>query len=60
MVKEMAPSKLWDYGVSWLLEVMSITNSSANSVNGGILLKNATGETVDIYKYPDFGFYNKV
>ena len=37
-----------------------MTNSSANSVNGGIPPTNVTGETVDISKYLDFGFYEKV
>ena len=30
-----------------------------NSVNGGIPLKNVTGETVHISKYLDSGFYDK-
>ena len=37
-----------------------MTHSSANSVNGGIPLTNVTGKTVYIYKYLDFGFYEKV
>ena len=37
-----------------------MTNYSENSVNGGIPLKNATGNTVDIYKYVEFGFYEKL
>ena len=37
-----------------------MTHSSENSVNGGITLENVTRETVDIYKYLDFGFYDKV
>ena len=39
---------------------MSMTNSSPNSVNGGILLKNVTNDTVDIDKYLEFGFYKNV
>ena len=38
---------------------MSMTHYSANSFNGGITLKNVTGETVDISKYLDFGLYEK-
>ena len=34
---------------------MSITHSSANSVNGGIPLTKMNGKTVDISKYLDFG-----
>ena len=59
MVKERVPRKLWNYGVSWVSEVMSMTHSSEKSVNGGIPLRNVTGETVDISKYLDFGFYEK-
>ena len=33
---------------------------SENSVNVGIPLKNMTGKTVDISKYLDFGFNEKV
>ena len=39
---------------------MSTTNSSENSVNGGIPLKDVTGDTVDISEYLDFGLYDKV
>ena len=39
---------------------MSMTHSSANSVNGGIALTNVNGEAVDISEYLDFGFYDKV
>ena len=37
-----------------------MTNSSANRVNGGTPMTNVTIETVDISKYLDFGFYEKV
>ena len=33
---------------------------SANSVNGGIPMKNVMDEAVDISKYIDFGFYEKI
>ena len=36
------------YGVTWVLDVISITHFSANIVNGGITLPNETGESVDI------------
>ena len=52
--------QLWEYGVSWVSEVMSMTNSSENSFNGRIPLTNVTGETLDTSKYLDFGFYAKV
>ena len=48
MVKKIVPSQLWDYGVIWLSEVMSMNHSSSNSVNGFIPLTNMTRKTVDI------------
>ena len=60
MVNKMVPRQLWDYGVSWVSEVMLIAHSSANSVNGGITLTNVTVDTVDITEYLDLGFYEKV
>ena len=41
-------------------EVMSLTNSTAGSINGVIPLEQVTGETLDISEYLDFGFYDKV
>ena len=55
MVKKRASRKIWDYGISWVSEVISLTHSLGNSVNGRILLRNMTGETVDVYKYLDLG-----
>ena len=36
------------YGVTWVLDVISITHFSANIVNGGIPLPNDTDDTIDI------------
>ena len=58
--KQRVPRQLWNYGVRWVLEVMSMTHSSENSVNEGIPLTNMTSKTVDISEYLDFGFYEKV
>ena len=60
MVNKEVPRKLWDYGVSWISEVMSMTRSSENGTNVGIPLTNMIGENVDISKYLDFGFYEKL
>ena len=60
MVKERPIRQIWDYGVSWVSEVVSITHSSVDSVNGEILLINVTNKTVDISKYIYFGFYDKL
>ena len=60
MVKKRVPKQLWDYGVIWVSEVMSMTHYSENSVNGGIALTKMNGKTVDISKYLDFSFYLKL
>ena len=60
VLKKRVTSQLWDYGIIWVLEVMSLTHYSENSVNGGIILKNVTVQTVDLSEYPDFSFYDKV
>ena len=60
MVRKTAPRQLWDYGVSWVSEVMSKTNCSENSANGGIPLKNVTDEIDDISEYLEFYFYEKL
>ena len=39
MVNKLVLRQLWEYGVSWISEVMSMTHSSENSVNGGINLE---------------------
>ena len=41
-------------------EVMSLTHSTAGSINGVIPLEQVTGETPDISEYLDFRFYDKV
>ena len=56
--KEKVTRKLFYYGLSWVSEVISMTHSSENSVNGAILLTNMTSDTVDVSKYLDFGFYD--
>ena len=60
MVKKMLPRQIWDYGLILVSEVTSKTHSSANSVNGVITLTNVTNKTVDISKYLEFVFYDKV
>ena len=60
MVNKVLPRQLWYYGVSWVSYLISITHFLENSVNGGIPLTNVTRKTVDISKYLDFGFYEKL
>ena len=60
MVRKRVPKQLWDYGVVWCSEIMSLTHSSAGSISGCIPLENVTGETPDISEYLDLGFYDHV
>ena len=60
MVRTKCPQRLWDYGITWCAEIMSLTHSTAGSIAGNIPLENVTGETPDISEYLDFGFYDKV
>ena len=54
------PRYMWDYGVSWVSEEMTMNHYSQNSVNTGIYLKELTVDTVDISEYIDFGLFDKV
>ena len=60
MIRTKCPKQLWYYGITWCSEVMSLTHSTAGSINGVIPLEQVTGETPDISEYLDFGFYNKL
>ena len=60
IVRRRVPKQLWDYGVVWCSEIMSLTHSAAGRINGCIPLENFTGETPDITEYLDFGFYDHV
>ena len=61
MVRKRVPKRLWDYGMSWCSEIMSMTHSSAGNFNqSGIPREGVTGETEDISEYLDFGFYDEV
>ena len=60
MIHKRVPQSLWDFGISWVSEVMSRTYSAAGNLHGAIPITNVTGETEDISEYIDFGFYDKV
>ena len=59
MVNKILTRQLWDYGVSWVSEVISMTCYSANSVNIGIPLTNMTSKNVDISEHLGFGLYER-
>ena len=56
MIRTKYPKKLWEYGITWCLEVMSLTYSTTGSINGVITLEQVTDETPYISEYLDFGF----
>ena len=60
MVRKRVPRKLWDYGMVWCSEVISLTHSTAGPFGNGIPQEFVTGETEDISEYLDFGFYDMV
>ena len=60
MVRKRVPTRLWDYGMRWVTEIMSHTFTSAGDINGCVPLSKVTGETVDVSEYLDFGFYDRV
>ena len=60
MTKRRVPKRLWDYGVVWVCEIMSITANSTFALEGRTPLEQLTGETPDITEYLDFGFYDWV
>ena len=60
MIAKRVPEEFWDYGLTWVSEISSLTFSSAGSITGGVPIEAVTGDTIDISEYLDFGFYNKV
>ena len=60
MVKRRVPKRLWDYGIVWVCETMSLTANSTFSLAGRTPMEQVTGETPDISEYLDFGFYDWV
>ena len=60
MVRKKVPSKLWDYGMRWVCEIMQRTYLRSHRIDGAVPLQAVTGETPDISEYLDFGFYDRV
>lgn len=54
------PTRLWDYGMTWLCEISNVTANYSRYSNGRTPLEIITGETPDISEYMDFGFYDWV
>ena len=60
MTKRRVPKRLWDYGIVWVSEVMSLTANSTFALDGRTPMEQITGETPDISEYLDFSFYDWV
>ena len=65
MVRKRVPIKLWDYGMRWVTDIMSLTYTSTRDIEAGdwlgcIPFSRFTEETADISEYLDFGFYDQV
>ena len=58
MTKKYVPKRLWDYGLRWVVEIMQRMASDAGTLHGRTGLEKVTGETPEISKYIDFGFYD--
>jgi len=58
MNKRKVPKRLWDYGIVWVCEIMSMTANSTFSLDGRTPIEEITGETPDISEYLDFSFYD--
>ena len=57
MIKRRVPKQLWDYGIVWVCETMSLMSSSSFALEGRTPIKQITGMTPDISGYLlDFGF----
>ena len=55
MMKRRVPKRLWDYGIVWVCETMSLTANSSFALEGRTPIEQITGETPDISEYLDFG-----
>jgi hypothetical protein len=51
------PKRLWDYGLVYMAEILSITARGSNQRPG---LEEITGQTIDISEWLDFEFYDPV
>jgi hypothetical protein len=57
MVERQVPPRLWDYGIVYVSEILSIT---ARSKDGRPGMEEVKGETIDISEWLDFEFYDYV
>ena len=60
MFRTYCPKYLWNYGIPYVANIMQITASFLEYLQGRTPLEALTGETPDISQYLDFGFYDRV
>ena len=60
MLKKKVPTRLWDYGFTWVCETDNICANMSKYAEGRTPLEIITGETPDISEYLDFDFYDWV
>lgn len=60
MTKRKVPMRLWDCGIVWVCEIMSVTANSVFPLGGRASMEQITGKTPDMSEYLDFSFYNWV
>jgi hypothetical protein len=60
MLKKKVPTRLWDYGFSWVCETDNVGANMSKYAEGRMPLEIITGETPDISEYLDFDFYDLV
>jgi hypothetical protein len=58
MVKRKVPKRLWDYGIVWACEIMTLTSNSSFFLDERTPMEQMTGETPNISEYLDFSFYD--
>jgi hypothetical protein len=57
MVRKKVPSRLWDYALVWISEILSHLARGKDGIPG---IEELTGQTADISEWLDFDFYDLV
>lgn len=58
MAKTNTPQRLWDYCVTYVAEIRSLTSNDLYVLHGRTPLEMVTGNTPDISEYTDFSWYS--
>ena len=51
MICKQVPARLWDYCITWVADIMSLTHTFTWNINGCVPLSRLIGETADISEY---------